>query len=133
MIDRNKHYLSEMGIEQWALIHPDRLHGVKVQSVVIPKSCQVLFVSPEKPQQALAEMLEKVLSSFDVPLANAFHLDPSYYNGLDCSGVEWVWFAGCEVDTSFSGRLLASPLLSEVMENTHHKRALWQQIQSQTS
>ncbi|MDK9758990.1 DNA polymerase III subunit psi [Vibrio sp. D173a] len=104
-------YLQEMGITQWELSHPERLAGYQTELVKLPETCQLLLVSPEKPQGALAEMFKRVLKSIK----------------LDLSQAQYV-FAGCESDTDIAAKTLQSPLLSHIDGNNQQRRALWQQI-----
>ena len=121
-------YLQEMGITQWELSHPERLSGYQTELVKLPETCQLLLVSPEKPQGALAEMFERVLKSIKLELSQAQYVHPSELSHFDLSSPQWVWFAGCESDTDIAAKTLQSPLLSQIDGNNQQRRALWQQI-----
>ncbi len=121
-------YLQEMGISYWELCHPDRLQGYQVQPVQLPESCKLLLVSPEKPTGQLADMFERVLKSIKLNLEQALFLSPNEVSALDTSHLEWVWFAGCQVQHDITAKTLQSPLLSDIDGNNQQRRALWQQI-----
>ncbi|MBW3694218.1 DNA polymerase III subunit psi [Vibrio sp. T187] len=121
-------YLQEMGISYWELEHPERLAGYNVQPLSLPESCKLLLVSSEKPSGELAVMFERVLKSIKLNLDQALHITPSEFSAVDASSLEWVWFAGCSAPDSASGKVLQSPLLSDIDGNNQQRRALWQQI-----
>lgn len=121
-------YLQEMGITQWELSHPERLAGYQTELVKLPETCQLLLVSPEKPQGVLAEMFERVLKSIKLELSQAQYVHPNELSYFDLSSLQWVWFAGCESDTDIAAKTLQSPLLSHIDGNNQQRRALWQQI-----
>ncbi|MCG9554065.1 DNA polymerase III subunit psi [Vibrio sp. Isolate31] len=121
-------YLQEMGISQWELSHPERLAGYESEWTPLSNDCKLLLVSPEKPQEDLAVMFERVLKSIKLDLSQALHIQPQHLSSVDLEAVEWVWFAGCESVKELKVKTLQSPLLSQIDGNNHQRRALWQQI-----
>jgi DNA polymerase-3 subunit psi len=125
--------MAEMGLEQWQLIHPERLEGYQVQSIELPDECALLFVSDEKPEGELAEMFTKVLASMKLELSQARHLYPHQTAQLNAfslgeGSLTWVWFAGCEEQAIEGINTLSSPPLKQIQGNNQERRALWQQI-----
>ncbi|WP_200853618.1 DNA polymerase III subunit psi, partial [Klebsiella pneumoniae] len=47
---------------------------------------------------------------------------------LAYTGLEWIWFAGCDPLSHQAQKQLHSPRLSDIDGNTQYRRALWQQI-----
>ncbi|MGL6258342.1 DNA polymerase III subunit psi [Vibrio sp. WXL103] len=127
---RRAAYLTEMGITQWVVTHPERLTGVSIAPQSLPDDCRLLFVSSQCPQGALAEFLEKVLKAMGLSLSQVQHIEPQHWSELDSSQLEWVWFAGCDEQPTGAKRLL-SPKLEMIDGNNQQRRALWSQIQSQ--
>lgn len=128
MSQNHAQYLQEMGITQWELSHPDRLAGYQTELVKLPETCQLLLVSPEKPQGALAEMFERVLKSIKLDLSQAQYVHPNELNYFELNSLQWVWFAGCDSNIETTAKTLQSPLLSHIDGNNQQRRALWQQI-----
>ncbi len=124
-------YLQEMGIQEWQLVHPERLENYQAPSIELPENCLLLLVSPEKPEGQLAEMFERVLKSMKLELSQAMYLEPELLSQLSRHQLKWVWYAGCSesAEDSLSAlNKLTSPLLKEVDGNNQLKRELWQQI-----
>lgn len=119
-------YLSEMGIDQYQLIHPQRLSGYQAVSITLPSDCKLLLVSAVLPQGDQAEFLERVLKSMQLTLAQVRHIYPHQLPQLE-QPVEWVWFAGC-ASTELPSKVLNTPLLSDIDGNNAERKALWQQI-----
>lgn len=128
MSQTHAQYLQEMGISQWELSHPERLVGYESELIPLSSDCKLLLVSPEKPQEDLAVMFERVLKSIKLDLSQALHLQPQHLSAVDLSSVEWVWFAGCDSAHELKAKTLQSPLLSDINGNNQHRRDLWQQI-----
>lgn len=134
MSHRENQYLQEMGIQCWELIHPQRIAGYQPEPVRLPDRCRLLLVSPQYPQQGTLLLFSRVLKSMGLDLGQACHLEPHSLGQLTEPDIEWVWFAGCEkVEAPFVGKVLLSPLLTEIDGNTELRRALWQQICSYES
>ncbi len=123
-----KQYLHEMGISTWELVHPDRLAGYQSPMIELPSSCKLLLVSPSCPVNESAILFEKILKSMKLTIDQAMHLEPERLAMLGEHQLEWVWFAGCEVQVFENIKQLTSPLLAEIDGNNEQKRALWQQI-----
>ncbi|MGR5171068.1 DNA polymerase III subunit psi [Vibrio owensii] len=123
-----KQYLHEMGISTWELSHPERLEGYQSPLLDLQSSCKLLLVSPMCPENETALMFERVLKSIKLTLDDALHLEPERLSMLGEHQLEWVWFAGCEADTSINAKQLTSPLLQDIDGNNEQRRALWQQI-----
>lgn len=121
-------YLSEMGIDSYQLMHPQRLSGCQMATISLPSECQMLLVSPVLPQGSQAEFLERVLKSMQLTLAQTRHIFPQQIEQLQQQSVEWVWFAGCPSSDALQGKVLSSPLLSDIDGNNQQRKALWQQI-----
>ncbi|MDW6091953.1 DNA polymerase III subunit psi [Vibrio rhizosphaerae] len=128
MQERQQNYLQEMGIQRWQLVHPERLQGVVHTPYALPSSCKLLFVSPVLPEGAQAVMFEKVLKSFHVSLEEACHIYPHSLDLVSHTDIEWFWFAGCPAPEAMAGKLLTSPLLSQIDGHPQHRRDLWRQI-----
>ena len=127
MIDQQQ-YLQAMGIQNWELIHQQRLAGYQPQFISLDPQCRLLLVTPVFPSPQDIHWLEKVLKSFDVTLAQANHVAPEHLAQLDLSTLAWIWYAGCEVSIRAQANLLQTPLLSAIKNDTHYRRDLWQQI-----
>ncbi|CAH0538786.1 DNA polymerase III subunit psi [Vibrio marisflavi] len=125
---RNSQYLNEMGISEWYLKQPELLQGVCANKAELPKACRLLLVSPLLPSGSVASMFEKVLKSMRLELSQSRHILPHQLDSFHLKGIEWIWFAGCDVNEAVKTRVLSSPVLSEVADNTQLKRQLWQQI-----
>ncbi len=123
-------YLQEMGIQSYDLIHPDRLEGFEAPRIELAAGCQLLLVSHELPQGDTALFLEKVLKAMKLSLNAVMHVYPHQFLQVNADSLDWLWFAGCDAQTTASTYTLNSPLLSEIDGNTEARRALWQQIQS---
>lgn len=124
----SSHYLSAMGIQQWDLIHPERLSGFQVTAQRLDPDCRLLLVANQPPQDAEIVLLERILSSFKLELAMVRYIQPSQLKQLAYQDLEWIWFAGCEPMVHQAQKQLHSPRLSEIAGNTQYRRALWQQI-----
>ncbi|MDC0612068.1 DNA polymerase III subunit psi [Vibrio sp.] len=127
-------YLTEMGVECWRLTRPQIMTGHLQDTIKVESDCKLLFVSSSMPSENEIVFLEKVLSSFDVTLAEIKHVYPDDLSLINMlSGTTWVWFCGCSKPGSMAleeNPILTSPYLREVEGNTAAKRQLWQQISS---
>ncbi|GAK85149.1 DNA polymerase III psi subunit [Vibrio ponticus] len=119
-------YLSEMGIDQYQLMHAQRLSGYQAAPIRLPSDCRLLLVSPALPHGSQAEFLQRVLKSMQLTLEQVRHIYPQQLAQLEHSA-EWVWFAGCP-SSQQAGKVLTSPLLSDIDGNNEQRKALWQQI-----
>ncbi|MGF1741048.1 DNA polymerase III subunit psi [Vibrio profundum] len=124
----HQQFLTEMGITSWQLMHPDRLEKGSTEALLLPLDCQLLFVSSEPPYGALATMFGKILKSFHLELSQARHILPEHLSYLSQHQLEWIWFAGCDVQHDTKLKVLSSPTLSKIEGNPQLKRQLWQQI-----
>ncbi|ENM5833224.1 DNA polymerase III subunit psi [Vibrio metoecus] len=124
----SSHYLSAMGIQQWELIHPERLAGFQPPTQALDQGCRLLLVANEPPQGAEILLLERILKSVQLELSMVRHIAPMQLSHLAYEGLEWIWFAGCEPLPHHAQKLLHSPRLSEIDGHTQYRRALWQQI-----
>lgn len=121
-------YLQEMGIQCYELTHPERLQGYQAPRIVLQESCQLVLISPQYPKNETAILFERVLKSINLNLEQAQHIFPHQVSQLPDHPLEWAWFAGCEVQPDVQGKVLSSPLLSDIDGNNDQRRALWQQI-----
>ena len=121
-------YLQEMGIQCYELIHPERLQGYQAPCIALQESCQLLLISPQYPKNETKILFESVLKSINLGLDQALHIFPHQVEQLADPQLEWVWFAGCEINSAVKGKVLSSPLLSDIDGNNEQRRALWQQI-----
>ncbi len=121
-------YLTQMGVDSYQLIHPERLAGYQLPPLALPASCKLLLVSPILPSGELALLFERVLKSINLSLDQTRHLYPEQLNQLAAQSIEWVWFAGCERSDVLTEKVLFTPLLSEIDGNNQQRKALWQQI-----
>tara|TARA_Y100001956_G_scaffold76794_1_gene86415 strand:- start:3194 stop:3592 length:399 start_codon:yes stop_codon:yes gene_type:complete len=121
-------YLQEMGIQCYELAHPERLQGYQSPKLVLQESCQLLLVSPQCPKKETALLFERVLKSIDLTLDQALHIYPEQVSQLAEPFQNWIWFSGCENPEKIGGKVLSSPLLSQIDGNNEQRRALWQQI-----
>ncbi len=126
----NTSFLQEMQIDQWQVLHPERLEGVDITPISLPEHCRMLLISPNVPTSAERSFLAKVLGSFKVSIDDAFLLEPQQLSQVDITNVEWVWFCQCEPSELESVKTLHSESLSLVESNKEHKQALWKQIKS---
>lgn len=124
----SSHYLSAMGIQQWELIHPDRLSGFQPVTQALDQGCRLLLVANTPPQGAEILLLEKILKSIQLELSMVRHIAPAQLVNLVYEGLEWIWFADCEPVPHHAQKQLHSPRLSEIDGHTQYRRALWQQI-----
>ena len=132
---KQNHYLQEMGISTWELIHPEKILGYQAPPLNLPCSCKLLLVSPKCPEGQTALMLERVLKSIKLSLDDALHLEPQQLSQLGTHDLEWIWLAGCEAsDNDYEAiknseiKQLHSPLLQDIDGNTEQRHALWLQI-----
>lgn len=128
MSEHQQQYLHAMGIQSWELVHPERLQGYVPSLKPLDSDCRLLLVSDTYPNAAEAQLFERVLKSFHVPLHAARHVYPHQLIQLDLSSLEWIWLAGCEVAVVTSAHRLRSPALADIDGHTQHRRDLWQQI-----
>ncbi|EEZ01192.1 DNA polymerase III psi subunit [Vibrio sp. RC586] len=124
----SSHYLSAMGIQQWELIHPERLAGFESAKQSLAQDCRLLLVASEPPQGSEILFLERILKSFQLELAMVRYITPSQLNNLAYNGLEWIWFAGCDPQSHHAQKQLHSPRLAEIDGHTQYRRDLWQQI-----
>lgn len=121
-------YLSEMGIDTYQLMYPQRLSGYQVAAIILPSNCKLLLVSSVFPEGSQAEFLERVLKSMQLTLEQTRHIYPQQIEQLQGQSAEWLWFAGCQSSDVLQGKVLSSPLLSDIDGNNQQRKALWQQI-----
>ncbi|OBT06662.1 DNA polymerase III subunit psi [Vibrio sp. UCD-FRSSP16_10] len=122
--------LTEMGIEQWQLLHPNRLEGYKQPDISLDSEIKLLFVSAEVPSGTDAEFLQKVLKAMKLQLSDCRHLYPNQLQQLTEHNLQWVWFSDCEPTSLDNVKVIHSPLLSEIDGHNQNRRQLWNQIQS---
>ncbi|WP_261816759.1 DNA polymerase III subunit psi [Vibrio gallicus] len=128
---RNQALLSEMGIERWSLLHPDRLQGYQPESLIIDSNIKLLFVSQALPQGSEALFMQKVIQgAMSLSLEYCRHIQPNQFTQLGEHNLEWVWFCGCEPQSTNISKALHSPLLTEIDGHNQNRRALWEQIKS---
>lgn len=123
-----QHYLQAMGIQEWQLIHPQRLAGYSPLIESLDKQCRLLLVSSLLPSGSQLVWLERVLNSFNLNLLQARHVYPQQLCQLELNDLQWVWYVDCQVSAVTTANALHTPALSEVEGNTHYRRDLWQQI-----
>lgn len=139
----NRTTLQLMGIQTWELMHPERVPHSAQARFSVPESCQLLFVSPVKPQGDKVVFFEKILKAMKLDLSQAMHISPDMLTQLDATPMpRWVWFAGVESaperlnqwaeqhSLSDTPLTLNSPLLAEIEGQDGHKRQLWNQIRA---
>ncbi|MCW8345282.1 DNA polymerase III subunit psi [Vibrio sp. ZSDZ65] len=133
--------LQLMGIQTWALAHPERLAILPEQTLSLPDRCELLFISPIQPENETALFYQKILKAMKLEMANTQHIYPEQLIHLDTSALpKWLWFSGAEYENERYQQLLAqrsiqcnqlvSPLLSSIDGNDAERRALWNQIRS---
>ncbi len=125
---RQKAYLSEMGIDQWQLVHPERLQGIEYHKQNIDSHFSILLICPEPLAAEEIDFVQKVLQSFEVSLDQALITQPNKLSVLGEHLLTWAWFIGCPVQSIDLPKTLHSPLLAEVSSNPTEKKSLWQQI-----
>lgn len=123
-----QHYLQAMGIQEWQLIHPQRLAGYSSPIESLDKQCRLLLVSSLLPSGSQLVWLERVLNSFNLNLSQARHVYPQQLCQLELNDLQWIWYVDCQVSAVTTANALHTPALSEVEGNTHYRRDLWQQI-----
>lgn len=127
-------YLNEMGIERWELSHPEKLANYHLEPVTPEDSVKLLFVCPQLPEDDQdITLLENIAGSFQVHSDDIRHVYPEKLCQIKFDQVEWIWFCGCEagIGEEYTPlKVLQSPLLNSMHQNTQLKRQLWQQIQS---
>lgn len=92
----SSHYLSAMDIQQWELIHPERLAGFQPRTQTLDHDCRLLLVANQPPQGAEILLLERILKSFQLELSMVRYIAPIQLSQLAYTGLEWIWFAGCD-------------------------------------
>ncbi|CAM3013922.1 DNA polymerase III subunit psi [Vibrio rarus] len=122
--------LSEMGIEQWQLLHPERLQGYQLPAIELDESVKLLLVSPQIPCGHYAEFLQKVLKAMNLQLSDCRHLYPHQFQQLTAHRLQWLWFSDCEVASVDGVRVIHSPALSDIDGHNQNRRQLWNQIQA---
>lgn len=135
--------LQLMGIQTWELTHPERVPHSAQARFAVPESCQLLFVSPMKPQGDKVAFFEKILKAMKLELSQALHITPDMLSQLDTKPMpRWIWLAGVESAQERLGQwkqqhslsdvpvTLISPPLSEIEGQDTHKRQLWNQIRA---
>ncbi|MGF1747442.1 MULTISPECIES: DNA polymerase III subunit psi [Vibrio] len=133
--------LQLMGIQSWALAHPERLTILPEQKLSLPEGCELLFISPIQPKNETALFYQKILKAMKLEVVNTQHIYPEQLIYLDTSSLpKWLWFSGAEHEKECYQQLLAqrsiqcnqlvSPLLSSIDGNDAERRALWNQIRS---
>ncbi len=132
--NKDSHYLKEMDIQSWELLHPDRLAGYQSETIAIPDSCALLLISPQKPEGEIVTMFEKIVKSMQLELHQVLHLFPEQFEQLEAQQLKWIWFAGCSKPESVPTeiKVLTSPQLRDIQGNNLERRNLWQQICSYT-
>ncbi|EKO3659099.1 DNA polymerase III subunit psi [bacterium 19MO03SA05] len=123
-----QHYLQAMGIQEWQLIHPQRLAGYSPPIESLDKQCRLLLVSSLLPSGSQLVWLERVLNSFNLNLSQARHVYPQQLCQLELNDLQWIWYVDCQASAVTTANALHTPALSEVEGNTHYRRDLWQQI-----
>lgn len=123
----SSHYLSAMDIQQWELIHPERLAGFQPRTQTLDHDCRLLLVANQPPQGAEILLLERILKSFQLELSMVRYIAPIQLSQLAYTGLEWIWLRLRSLISSGS-KQLHSPRLSDIDGNTQYRRALWQQI-----
>jgi DNA polymerase-3 subunit psi len=141
----NRTTLQLMGIQTWELTHPERLPHSAQARFSLPESCQLLLVSPMKPQGDKVAFFEKILKAMKLELSQALHITPDMLSQLDAEPMPgWVWLCGVESaqqrlgqwteqhakQLNQSPRTLISPPLAEIEGQDAHKRQLWNQIRA---
>jgi DNA polymerase III subunit psi len=121
-------YLTEIGIERWQLIHPQRMEGVTSVQYDLDKKYRLLLVCPNLLNEAEIQFFAKVLQSFEVMLEQALITQVHHLSSLNNHQLEWVWFADCTPININISKQLTSSKLSEVSYNPAQKKHLWQQI-----
>ncbi|MFA0084263.1 DNA polymerase III subunit psi [Vibrio sp. 10N.261.51.F12] len=135
--------LQLMGIQTWELTHPERLSVQPKQTLTLPQECELLFVSPVKPEKETALFYQKILKAMKLDIACSQHITPEQLLHLDGAHTpKWLWFAGDDrADERYQQLLslrtfttqpnqLTSPLLTNIDGNDAERRALWNQIRS---
>ncbi|NVD05747.1 DNA polymerase III subunit psi [Vibrio sp. JPW-9-11-11] len=128
MQSQSLQFLHEMGVDYYQLHHPERLAGYQAPSLSLEPNCRLLLVAPHCPTGPYAVLFERVLTSINLSLSDARHIAPYQLSMLGDHQLEWIWFAGCEVEGVFNANVLTSPSLDLIDGNQQHRRALWQQI-----
>jgi len=131
-VDFNFHYLDEIGLDVWLLSHPERLANYNVSIIQPNDICRMLFVCSQRYfSNSELLLLEKIASSFHIRLESISHICPNELIKINTNTIDWIWFSGCKsshVHTKI--KVLESPTLMSISNNTHAKRQLWHQIQS---
>lgn len=123
----SSHYLSAMDIQQWELIHPERLAGFQPRTQTLDHDCRLLLVANQPPQGAEILLLERILKAFSLScrwFATSHRFSSVNLPILDSSGSG----CGCDPLSHQAQKQLHSPRLSDIDGNTQYRRALWQQI-----
>ncbi|GAB7219369.1 DNA polymerase III subunit psi [Vibrio comitans] len=122
--------LAEMEIQQWQLLHPERLQGYQQPEIALDAAVKLLFVSPEVPSGHYAEFLQKVLKAMKLELNDCRHLYPNQVQQVGSHSLQWLWFSNCTSQPLENIKVIASPALSEIDGHNENRRQLWNQIQA---
>ncbi|GEA61673.1 DNA polymerase III subunit psi [Vibrio comitans] len=122
--------LAEMDIQEWQLLHPERLQGYQQPEITLDASVKLLFVSPELPSGHYAEFLQKVLKAMKLDLNDCRHLYPNQVQQLASHSLQWLWFSNCTSQPLDNIKVITSPALSEIDGHNENRRQLWNQIQA---
>jgi DNA polymerase-3 subunit psi len=128
MLSKKQAYLSEMEIEQWQLLHQDRMKGLTVKREDLPSGVRLLLVCPVDLPSEHVPFLEKVLGSFDVKLNEVLVTQPHLLSTLGKHSLQWIWFVDCAPQNNDVPKQLTSQGLGVVSASPTLKKALWNQI-----
>ncbi len=123
-------YLHAMGIQEWQLIHPQRLAGYTASKEALDQQIRLLLVSEAPPLAAQLPWLERVLNSFHLSLEQAAYVSPSQLGQVMANDVEWIWVVDSEhrLELGSNSKVLRTANLTEVENSLEHRRDLWRQI-----
>ncbi len=123
-------FLAEMGIQEWRLVHSEKLEGYQQPEILLDDSVKLLFVSPQVPSGHYAEFLQKVLKAMKLDLNDCGHLYPNQVQQLGAHSLQWLWFSDCASQPVNGVKVITSPALSEIDGHNQNRRQLWNQIQA---
>lgn len=125
MANRRDWLLQQMGITQYRLHHPRALQGEV--AVRLSPDTRLVIVTAD-PQPSATGFLQDVLRSLGLRQHQSLTVSERQLSmlpePLNCP----VWLLGIPADRQYAAVQLATPPLSELINNSAAKRTLWQQI-----
>lgn len=125
MTSRRDWFLQQLGITQWKLRRPAILQGEA--AMPIPSNIRLLIVAQSPPQHQDPLFCDLLLSLHLTP-EQTYSLTPNQLAVIPKDRQYHYWYLGNHEPLTDAQVHLQSPVLNELYQDGHAKRALWQQI-----